>query len=75
MARQVGISPYFISEYVVSLRRFPPRRLEQAFSALLAADYELKGGSTRDARLILLLLLRRLIPESVRAASSAATPA
>jgi DNA polymerase-3 subunit delta len=72
MARQVGINPYFISEYLVSLRRFSPRRLEQAFAALLAADYELKGGSTRDARLVLLLLLRRLIPESVREASSSA---
>lgn len=72
MARQVGINPYFISEYLVSLRRFPPRRLERAFSALLAADYELKGGSTRDARLILLLLLRRVLPETVRAPSSRA---
>lgn len=62
MAKRVGISPYFIQEYIHSLRRFPPERIERAFSALLAADYELKGGSTRDERLILTLLLRRLIP-------------
>jgi DNA polymerase-3 subunit delta len=34
---------------------------------LLAADYELKGGSSRDERLVLMLLLRRLIPQTARA--------
>ena len=66
MAQQVGISPYFIKEYVFSLRRFPPLVLEQAFAALLAADYELKGGSRRDARLVLTLLVRRLAPAAAR---------
>ncbi len=65
MAQRVGVSPYFIKEYLFSLRRFSPQALEQAFSALLAADYELKGGSRRDERLVLTLLLRRLIPQSV----------
>jgi DNA polymerase-3 subunit delta len=62
MAKHVGISPYFIKEYVVSLRRFPQSALEQAFAALLAADFELKGGARRDERLVLALLLRRLVP-------------
>jgi len=62
MAQHVGISPYFIKEYVFSLRRFPQSALEQAFAALLAADYELKGGARRDERLVLALLLRRLVP-------------
>lgn len=64
MARRVGISPFFIKEYIRSLRRFPPVAIEQAFSALLAADYELKGGSRRDERLILTLLLRRLLADT-----------
>ncbi|MFQ5570840.1 MAG: DNA polymerase III subunit delta [Rhodothermales bacterium] len=62
MAQRVGVSPYFIKEYLFSLRHFPPQAIEQAFAALLAADYELKGGSSRDERLILVLLLRRLVP-------------
>ena len=62
MAQRVGISPYFIKEYLFSLRRFPPPALEQAFAALMAADYELKGGSRRDARLVMTLLVRRLAP-------------
>ena len=72
MAQRVGISPFFIKEYLFSLRRFPPQALEQAFAALLAADYELKGGSRRDERLVLTLLLRRLTPASAR--SEAAAP-
>ena len=73
MARRIGVNPYFIKEYVVSLRRFPPAALERAFAALLSADYELKGGAHRDERLILALLLRRLVPEAepTRAASPA----
>lgn len=62
MARHVGVSPYFIKEYLFSLRRFSPRAIEEAFAALLAADYELKGGSKRGERLIMALLLRRLVP-------------
>ncbi len=62
MASEVGVSPFFIKEYIVGARRYPQPRLDQAFAALLAADYELKGGSGRAASLIVLLLLRRLMP-------------
>lgn len=60
-AERVGISPYFIKEYILSLRYYPYLRVQQAFSALLAADYELKGGSTRDPALILNLMLRKMM--------------
>ncbi len=70
MARQVGISPFFIKEYLFSLPRFPPTALERAFAALLAADYELKGGSGRDERLVMTLLLRRLAPRTERPAGT-----
>lgn len=61
MAVQIGVPPYFIGEYVSALRRLGVGGIEKAFSALLAADYELKGGATRDARAVLLLLLTRLV--------------
>ncbi len=61
MAAEVGVSPFFLKEYLVSARRYSPQRLDAAFSALLAADYELKGGSARSASLIVLLLLRRIV--------------
>lgn len=61
MAARIGVSPYFVREYVVSLRRFGPAAIERAFATLLAADYELKGGGSRNERLVLALMLRRLL--------------
>ena len=71
LAKRIGVSPYFVKEYQISLRRFGPEDVEQAFSALLAADYELKGGSNRDERLIVTLLMKRLIPGEKALARSA----
>jgi DNA polymerase-3 subunit delta len=36
--------------------------LEDAFAALMAADFELKGGAVRDPRLVVNLMLRRMVP-------------
>ncbi|MEZ4702313.1 MAG: DNA polymerase III subunit delta [Rhodothermales bacterium] len=60
IAARVGISPYFIKEYQQVIRHFNRYAVERAFASLLAADYELKGGSGRDERLVLALLMRRL---------------
>jgi DNA polymerase-3 subunit delta len=57
---QIGVSPFFLREYLAALRHFRPERLRRAFEALLAADAELKGGSERDERTILVLALRRM---------------
>jgi len=65
MAARIGVSPYFIKEYLFSLRRFNPEAIERAFSTLLAADYELKGGRNRSERLVMDLMLRRLMPAPV----------
>ena len=62
VARRVGVSPYFAREYVAARQRYGSEALARAFSALLAADYELKGGSRRSAALVVTLLLRRLAP-------------
>jgi DNA polymerase-3 subunit delta len=70
VARRIGVSPYFAKEYVFAAQRFNRSALERAFSALLAADYELKGGTRRDPRLILTLLLRQVMPEA-RASAAA----
>lgn len=61
MARRVGVSPFFIKEYLAILRRYNVKSLSRSFQALLSADYELKGGSTRSERLVLDLLLRRIL--------------
>ena len=62
VAKHIGVPPFFAEEYKQAARRFNRRSLQDAHAALLAADYELKGGSSRDARLVLTLLLRQLVP-------------
>ncbi len=62
IAGAIGVSPYFVGEYVAAAKRYSRGALERAYAALLAADYELKGGAVRDARVVLTLLLRHLVP-------------
>ena len=65
MAQHIGVPPYFIKDYIRRLRFFSRNRIGTAFKLLLAADFEIKGGSTRDERLIMNLLLRGLVPAPV----------
>ncbi|MFB6247674.1 MAG: DNA polymerase III subunit delta [Salinibacter sp.] len=68
IASRIGVPPFFADEYRQAARRYDPSTLADAYAALLAADYELKGGASRDAALILTLLLRRLLPPAARPA-------
>ncbi|MEM1043390.1 MAG: DNA polymerase III subunit delta [Bacteroidota bacterium] len=62
LARHIGVNPYFLKEYEAALHRLGLHAVRRALEALLAADYELKGGSERDERLVLLLALGRIVP-------------
>lgn len=64
LAARIGVPPFFVKEYVASLRRFKLPSIEGAFAALLAADYELKGGAGRDEKLVMSLMLRRVLAAS-----------
>ncbi|PSQ97663.1 MAG: DNA polymerase III subunit delta [Bacteroidetes bacterium SW_9_63_38] len=66
LAGEIGVSPYFVEEYKQAARRYDRASIADAYAALLAADYELKGGASREASLIVTLLLRRLLPPAVR---------
>lgn len=61
-SKTIGVNSYFMQDYVGSLRYYGSPAIENAFSTLLAAEYELKGGSALDSRLIMNLMLRRIIP-------------
>jgi DNA polymerase-3 subunit delta len=65
MAGRIGVPPFYIKEYLASLRRFRMPSIEESFSALLAADFELKGGSGREERLVLSLMLRQVLGGAV----------
>ena len=56
-------SPFQINKQLKVLPAWPVTKLERAFSALLSADAELKGQSTRNPRLIMTLLINRLLFE------------
>jgi DNA polymerase-3 subunit delta len=69
LAGYIGVSPYFVQEYKQAAQRYNKSALSEAYSALLAADYELKGGAPREASVVVTLLLRRLLPPHARPAS------
>lgn len=60
LARQVGVPPYYLREYVDAARHYGKAAQQEAFGTLLAADVELKGGSERPPRAVMTLALRRL---------------
>ncbi len=60
-AERLKVNPYFLREYEQALRRTSKRSVEDAIGALLAADYEIKGGARRQPELVVTLLLRRLL--------------
>jgi DNA polymerase-3 subunit delta len=70
VAKLIGVPPFFADEYKQAAQHYTRSAIADAYSALLAADYELKGGASRDASLILTLLLRRLLPPSARPAAA-----
>ena len=66
LASYIGVSPYFVEEYKHAAQRYDRAAIADAYSALVAADYELKGGASRDASVVMTLLLRRLLPPEAR---------
>ena len=70
IANRIGVPPFFADEYRQAAQRYNRTAIADAYAALLAADYELKGGASRDASLVLTLLLRRLLPPQARPATA-----
>lgn len=65
MASRVGVSPFFIKEYIRSLKYYNRSSIERAFGVLMAADYELKGGAHRSETLVVQLMLNELVSGKV----------
>ncbi len=60
LANAVGISPYFVPEYIAALDKFRPPELERAFFALRDADFKIKSSS-EDSEVILQQMLMGII--------------
>lgn len=69
MAREVGISPFFISEYLAALNRYSLPNIRNAFEALLAADVSLKSTRNTPSIVMQLLLVSIITGENLVTAS------
>lgn len=59
-AREAGVNPWFLDQYLTALRRLPGGALEDAIDALAKADEELKSSSGDDSGIMQVLLVRLL---------------
>lgn len=59
-AKRIGVSPYFVGNYIDQARRLSPQLLWQSMSALLVADTALKTSGRRNHGAIMDLLIARL---------------
>ena len=64
IAREIGVSPYFVKQIVEFRSNFDIQQIEENFKSLLEADTVLKSTS-RDPRLVLDLLVLSLISPTV----------
>jgi len=52
LAGKIGVNPYFIDEYIGSLRKYTPIEIEHNLSILSLADEELKSSTVNHKLLI-----------------------
>jgi DNA polymerase-3 subunit delta len=71
IAREIGVSPYFVKQIIEFRSNFDIRQIEENFKLLLEADTVLKSTS-RDPRLVLDLLVLSLISPNVESPSVSA---
>ncbi len=57
LARSVGISPFFLNEYLAALSRYPLADLRNAFEALLDTDLTLKSSRAEPAVVLHMMLI------------------
>jgi len=59
-AKKLGVSPYFVTNYIAQARQLAPQVLWRNMAALLAADIALKSSGRRNQGAIMDLLVARL---------------
>ena len=61
IARSIGMSPYFVKEYIAAARNYQPARMGEVFAILHEFDLKSKGiegGKASDGELLTELVVR-----------------
>jgi len=66
IARSLGISSFFVNEYIAALSRYPMGHLRNAFEALLHADIALKTSRVDPALVLQIMLIAIISGEQVQ---------
>lgn len=57
LASKIGMSPYFVDEYLKAVSKYKPREIENAFRALLDADREMKSTGANSLYIMQKMLI------------------
>lgn len=63
IAGAIGVNPFFVKEYLMAARNYPPSRLEKIFALLLETDLRAKGvgsGSEDDDAIVRELFIKMM---------------
>lgn len=66
MARSLGISSFFLNEYLAALSRYPMSHLRNAFESILHADIALKSSRTEPGLVLQMMLIAIIRGEPMR---------
>lgn len=58
IAKKIGVTPYYLNDYVVSLQRYGIARIDRSFTYLCEADEALKTGATGGKAVLQNLLIK-----------------
>lgn len=58
IAAQIGVSPFFVQDYMTAIKKYSPNDIEQAFVIMAETDEKLKSTSTDSLALLQQMLVR-----------------
>ena len=61
LAKKAGVPPFYVRDYLSSLKNYGKSGVDEAFKALLGADLALKGGTSQDAGTVLSLTFGQMM--------------
>lgn len=60
MAKAIGVSPYFLNDYLIGLRNYSKSEIEKAIREIVKVDHQLKSSS-KDTKYLFIVLLTNIM--------------